>query len=904
MKSTFVRWGLLALVVGALAGCDGGSDGATGAAGAAGATGPAGSAGKDASTTVNAAALTADQWMALAPKIDPASISVNMTTGKPVVKFKVTDANGNPVVGMGAQSKASTALVPSNINIAFTLAKLVPAANGAPSKWVNYIVTKPGTVAAPATLATYPSADSQGTMVDNGDGSYQYTFWRDVTAIKAFLDSYVDQPTTATNSYNKADLGDVSYNASLTHRLGIIISGSQPGTGTATPTAVASSTTPVAVPLVKTFNIGYDFVPAGGAVASTRDIVMKDSCSECHDGKGIGHVSTNTQAPGNFIGRNDPRICVACHTDQTKYSFIEVTKTATGYSGDYKKVNGESAFDYPRMIHQTHMGSRLTKTGYNLNGHYNATTGANRGQLFNAVGYPQDQGNCVKCHDGSSNAAHKTTDGDNWKKVPSRLACGACHDGIDFATGSGKTVSGSSIGHIGGAKKDDQLCALCHDAASIPVYHTQLGTTTNSTTGVVTPFAFNNALPAGAMSLSYDVKSVSIDSARHPSITFAILKSGAPVNFGTYNASSNASLIPGTINGPTVRLTFAVDQDGITSPLDYNANISTALVGASGVWQAGTVANGTWTFTAAATATVPTQITWTMTRDASTGYYTVKASNYALPASVQMATAMVYGTVVETDLSAYPYLATDTTKPGLVIAPQIAKGYLTSTGFTARRQIVDNAKCNACHNQLGLRPNFHSGARNDGQACAFCHYANLASSGWTADSRTYIHGIHGASKRSTPFLWQAAQDYPNVIFPGVIRDCQQCHLPGTNDFSAAASAAAAASGKLLWPTVASGTSALTSTNPDTPTGVIYGAGFSYTATTGVTVAAAATTLVSSPIASACYSCHDTGVAKGHMEANGGTIARARSTVNIASDREQCLVCHASGKVADIKLMHQ
>ncbi|MGZ6141117.1 MAG: hypothetical protein ACXWLA_10600, partial [Myxococcaceae bacterium] len=58
----------------------------------------------------------------------------------PVVKFKVTDAAGVPIVGLGNTSKSSTATVAGYTNLAFALAKLVPSSNGSPSKWVSYIV--------------------------------------------------------------------------------------------------------------------------------------------------------------------------------------------------------------------------------------------------------------------------------------------------------------------------------------------------------------------------------------------------------------------------------------------------------------------------------------------------------------------------------------------------------------------------------------------------------------------------------------------------------------------------------------------------------------------------------------------------------------------------------------------
>src|SRR5665811_238883 len=142
MKSILIRLGLLALMISALASC-GGNDGSTGSAGTPGAPGTPGTGG----SVVQATNLTAAQWLALKPSIDPASVSVNMSSGKPVVKFTVTDGNGNALTGLGGQAlskpNALNGLPAVNYNISFTLAKLIPAANGSPSKWVNYLVTKP-----------------------------------------------------------------------------------------------------------------------------------------------------------------------------------------------------------------------------------------------------------------------------------------------------------------------------------------------------------------------------------------------------------------------------------------------------------------------------------------------------------------------------------------------------------------------------------------------------------------------------------------------------------------------------------------------------------------------------------------------------------------------------------------
>ena len=90
--------------------------------------------------------------------------------------------------------------------------------------------------------------------------------------------------------------------------------------------------------------------------------------------------------------------------------------------------------------------------------------------------YPQDIRNCTSCHDGSSTVSRttKTKDGDNWKTKPSALACGGCHDGINFATATGITlkdkaagltqsnINGTGLAHPAGPLPDDTQCALCH----------------------------------------------------------------------------------------------------------------------------------------------------------------------------------------------------------------------------------------------------------------------------------------------------------------------------------------------------------------------------------------------------------------------------------------------------------
>jgi len=139
------------------------------------------------------------------------------------------------------------------------------------------------------------------------------------------------------------------------------------------------------------------------------------------------------------------------------------------------------------------------------------------------------------------------------------------------------------------------------------------------------------------------------------------------------------------------------------------------------------------------------------------------------------------------------------------------------------------------------------------------------------------------------------KSFADIGYPGILSKCETCHLPGTYDFSAPASASAVLN--RLYRTVGTGTYPV----PDTTTAAgysqspyvapgTYGSGFSYNAGTGVTTPAATTTLVISPIATACFSCHDSDIARQHMETSGNaSIYSPRSTALLKT--ELCLFCH-------------
>lgn len=164
---------------------------------------------------------------------------LDVTIGSPpVVTFALATAKGEALLGGGAVFADEPRFV------RFTLAKLVPGTTS--DSWVSYLD------------GSYDSGRTEGSsMVDNGDGTYTYTFGTDITAVEG-----------------------ITYDPTLTHRLG-----GQVGRGVIDDELI----------------FYYDFVPDGSDLTLTRNIAVMESCNECHD---------NLTFHGD---RNKVEYCVTCH---------------------------------------------------------------------------------------------------------------------------------------------------------------------------------------------------------------------------------------------------------------------------------------------------------------------------------------------------------------------------------------------------------------------------------------------------------------------------------------------------------------------------------------------------------------------------------------------------------------
>ena len=871
-KSTIVRWGAAALMIGMLAGCGGGGGGETTAAAPPPAVVPPAAAPGVAVPTgtapVTFTALTAAQIAALTPAVTVGGVSIS---SPPVVTFAISDGatTNNAILGI------------TTSQVRFMLAKLVPGTNGSPSKWVSY-----GVINSAGTGGQRPNAETNGTLVDNKNGTYTYTFANDVAKLK---DKIAGLTFTAPES--AADLGDLTYDPNLTHRLVIQMSGGG---------------------LENPVNAVYDFIPATGkAVTSTdtqRQVVAIASCNQCHEKLAL-HGSA----------RIDTQYCVTCHTDQRKFGRTSVASTAlafpalvelakvdpiTGITSYYYSKNttttsssyhptgtdptyvgdGETMGDFPRMVHKIHQGHSLVKQNYNY-----ANVVFNN-KAFSILGDGQKM--CAKCHDNT-----KAAQADNFNAVPSRLACGACHDGIKFSDGTGTTLAGATTGHVGKAQSSDATCALCHGAADIKTYHQ----TENLT-------AHNPTTATGLVNFTYEVKSAAVDATSNDlTVVFKISADGTALT----------ALPPtGFTGSPSFLLAWAESQDGITTPIDYN-NKGVKLAQAKN----------------------PAIATGLSGPDSSGHFTSVIPSASAFPVGAKMRSVALQG---------YYTQAAGTGGIAANTARHTVSAVKAVTGDTERRKVVDAAKCSNCHEFF----EGHGGNRvfskdSPSLVCVLCHVPGMTSSGrsmpdselnalvftgekakiladWGFDNtlpnaalklpvttnnfKDMIHGIHRGRERVTPFMdaryFRAnltLLDFRRMDFPGKINNCETCHIAGT------------------YTNVSANALASTYESIDGTYGPAIAAGTATPAMANVALGKAnPEDKVVSPFAAACVSCHDSVAAASHMATQGGMIQIERGDASLGAPAagtwaynvatpgkgEACATCHGTGRAEDIAVKHK
>jgi OmcA/MtrC family decaheme c-type cytochrome len=549
-----------------------------------------------------------------------------------------------------------------------------------------------------------------------------------------------------------------------------------------------------------------------------KNDVSTAACNACHDPLAIHGGS-----------RRDYKYCSTCHNAKLEtLSTLESNGTLVP-NDNLNLVN---------LVHKIHNGAPGVQ-----NIVFND---------FSEVTYPQDIRNCTRCHQGTE--ADNTYA--NWMNKPTKTACGSCHINVNFTTGAG---------HTGGAQATNAGCALssCHPASAIPGYHATENTTPN------------NKFVAGTLvNLAYAIDNVTVDNTNTATIKFSIKT--IPDNV-LLNLGDNVITRPAIFNAasqPSFLFAYALPQDNIAAPVDYNNRGRTA-----GQPESLNILG------LAITAKDNTS-------------YTVRRAN-AFPAGATMRAVALQGYFTQTN-------GADTNGDGVLdnVARHTFSAYRSVTGDTQRRVAVESGYTNN-NNQLTGTPigclecheifEGHGGNRvSNAQVCVMCHNPNLSTSGRTitaspinpdivtyfntdadpltvgTDPLTYpevsnnfkelIHGLHGANKRTTDFVDIRNRQSGVIVtsdeitFPGDLSHCGKCHLNN------------------LYQNVQT-TGRLNSTVKTT-------SGVAGETVAQINAARAsvpnATDLVNTPATSACGHCHDSDVARSHFVAMGGEIRAPRS----------------------------
>jgi OmcA/MtrC family decaheme c-type cytochrome len=764
--------------------------------------------------------------------IDVTSVTIN---SPPVVNFTVTNQDGFGVTGFAAS------------DLRFNIAKLVPGTSGGPSTWQNYI----NRASSGAVQGTQERASTGGTLVDNKNGTFTYTFAADITNPAANA-----CPAPCTDADGNAL--DISYQPSLVHRVTI-----QQGNS--------------AYPL---YNATYTFVPGGGEVASGREIVQTATCNQCHN---------KISAHGSRI---ETKLCVTCHNP-----------------GSWVKGTPNVPVDFKVMIHKIHQGEELPSVIAGVPYKIGNADFSDVVFPYSSVALGDTRA-CTKCHDGT---AAQSDNWKNQPSKPACSAChddvyfGAAADPLKpYQTVSHATLSGIT-------DPADSTCTLCHGVGKpedVVVKHDlpNLLTAEGAKYQFKVESAANTApqAPGGAaIQVVFSVKNPATGTAYNIKTdpAFACVPgTGLPASVsmlvGWNNTDENNT---GSANNPGQPYSASVldsyssgtglcsDNANVAGP-DGSGNFTLTLAGK--VIPLGTTGSGR----AALYGRISKDVDGNGTKE------NVRIKAVYKDFAITDATPVARRTVVDIakcdkchdSLSLHGDARTD--EPGLCVIchnpsatdisrrPKIAAG--VDAGFPDASITLDGKREEAIDFKR-LIHGVHAAAATD--------YTGAAANGFRKKGLV-VWGYPGAGN-STCIApdYTCQNDFSRVRFPGILNDCSTCHT--TKTIGRTTYGTYELVGTWEVPTVSGvlGSSMLTA--PSLPS-VVPGA-----PTFAAQLADQTDDLNITPTAAVCSSCHDSDTAKSHMQLNGALFAATQAVINTGVTLEACAICHGPGRLADVKVIH-
>jgi OmcA/MtrC family decaheme c-type cytochrome len=536
--------------------------------------------------------------------------------------------------------------------------------------------------------------------------------------------------------------------------------------------------------------------------------------------------------------------CNSCHAELTAHgNRVDTRLCVTCHNpGSWVAGTPNATVDFKVMVHRIH----YNQAGLALPSVRAGTPYRIGSSDFSAVTFTQDARNCARCHDsGGAGLATVTPQGDHWKSTPNIGACASCHDDVYFGSAPDPTRPFQTKAHSGGVMTDSSTCAMCHAAGKF-----------TGPQDIAIAHELPTRLRAAAAKFRFNILAVAATGpGARPVVTVSVTdpsNGDAPYDLAT----APAFTAPGGASALTVKFGWSTS--------DFANNGSGQAFGQP----------------------VSVNVLTTRVAGAAPGTYTVTS-----PVAVPLGQTGTLRVVID----GHP--AGDVTTAGAfadrLAVKSVFKDAAISGSVVARRLIVDVAKCNVCHAVLSL----HGNNRTDEiGVCTVCHNANATDAGFrplggsvdgkaeeAVDFKTMVHAIHAGQADKGGFRTKgltiygfggSVNEFSGVVFPGKLDDCTTCHV-GTSYQLLGGWTAPTANG-LLGTTIASGAS---STDP----------------TDNLRV---------SPTAAVCASCHDSPVARLHMQdpSTGGTFSVTQAALNVAPV-EACTFCHGDGKILDVKTVH-
>ncbi len=431
----------------------------------------------------------------------------------------------------------------------------------------------------------------------------------------------------------------------------------------------------------------FHFVPDGSQVVNVRDVIRDESCNKCHD-------------EVNFHGgsRRGLPTCILCHTPAY---------------GDVTNLNPETdnTIDMRVMVHKIHMGAMLPSV--RAGKPYQIVGFGNSLHDYSKVLLPSEPNNCSKCHETTATQASTNLN------MPSRAACGACHDNVNFATGEN---------HANGIPEStDNNCARCH-------------------------------IPEGDMDFDASIKGAHVDP------TESSLISGVVARITSVENSRAGQR-------PIVNFTLRDRKGAVLEPSRLN-RLAFVMAGPTTDYGDGLPTKGGYVSESALNATA-TQSGWrysfnqTIPPDA--------RGSFTIAVEARRAEVALAGTVKERTINTgSPNDLIHFSVDGSAVVPRRKAVDLQKCNDCHRSLSIHGENrnsteyCVMCHNptesDVARRP------ANQGPPEA-------------VDFALLIHRIHAGNLQRRDFtvfgFGNTPHNYNHVRFPGEIANCQNCHLPGS-----------------------------------------------------------------------------------------------------------------------------